>query len=92
MRSVISSPAIPAFALILAAAISGWPQRTIFNVPTSDVLDRGKVSVELDVSFSPNSRSAFGRFSSFVPRVVVGTCGNVEIGLNLTGNTQPAAD
>jgi hypothetical protein len=92
MRSVKSSPVIPVFALILAAAISGSAQQTIFNVPTSDVLDRGKVYAELDVSFKPNSQGALGRFSSFVPRVVVGTGGNVEVGFNVTGNIQPGAD
>jgi len=74
------------FALLLAVNIRG--QQTIFNVPTTDVLDRGKVYAELDVSFKPNQP----RFSSFVPRVVVGVGGNVEVGLNMTGNIQPGAD
>lgn len=67
-------------------------QQTIFNVPTTDVLDKGKVYLELDASFKPNDQDALRRFSSFVPRVVVGTGSNVEIGLNLTGNIQPGAD
>jgi len=74
------------FSLLLAA--NSQAQQTIFNVPTADVLDRGKVYAELDVSFKPNEP----RFSSFVPRVVVGTGGNVEVGLNVTGNIQPGAD
>ncbi|MGH9903862.1 MAG: hypothetical protein ACRD68_18790, partial [Pyrinomonadaceae bacterium] len=36
--------------------------------------------------------NSVGRFSSFVPRIVVGTGGRVEIGLNVTGNIQPGAD
>lgn len=67
-------------------------QQTIFNVPTTDVLDRGKVYVELDASFKTNSQPAVGRFSSFVPRIVVGVGGKVEVGLNITGNIQPGAD
>ena len=67
-------------------------QQTIFNVPTTDVLDRGKVYGELDISFKTNCQEAVCRFSSFVPRIVVGTGGNVEIGLNVTGNIQPGAD
>ena len=63
-------------------------QQTIFNVPTTDVLDRGKVYAELDAAFKPTGQ----KFSSFVPRVVVGVGGNVEVGLNLTGNIQPGAD
>lgn len=67
-------------------------QQTIFNVPTTDVLDKGKVYVELDAAFKFNNQEAVRRFSSFVPRVVVGTGGNVEVGLNVTGNVQPGAD
>jgi hypothetical protein len=83
--------------LIWSTVLSGiigtaFGQQTIFNVPTSDVLDRGKVYFELDAAFKPNSESALPKFSSFVPRMVVGTGGNVEVGLNLTGNIQPGAD
>ena len=67
-------------------------QQTIFNVPTSDVLDVGKVYVELDASFKTNDEDALRKFSSFVPRLVVGVGGNVEVGLNVTGNIQPGAD
>lgn len=67
-------------------------QQTIFNVPTTDALDQGKVYVELDAAFKPNRQDALGKFSSFVPRAVVGVGGNVEVGLNLTGNIQPGAD
>lgn len=63
-------------------------QQTVFNVPTTDVLPSGKVYVELDISAKPNEP----KFSSFVPRVVVGAGGDVEIGLNIAGNIQPGAD
>ena len=78
--------------LVLAAAAACAPnasaQQTVFNVPTTDVLDRGKVYVELDVPFKPVDP----KFSSFVPRIVVGTGGNVEVGLNIVGNIQPGPD
>lgn len=82
------------FSFIFTAllAVRTHAQQTIFNVPTSDVLDWGKVYFELDVAFKPNSSSSLSRFSSFVPRFVVGTGGNVEVGLNVTGNIQPGAD
>ncbi|MEP7074434.1 MAG: hypothetical protein ABI878_01380 [Acidobacteriota bacterium] len=67
-------------------------QQTIFNVPTTDVLDKGKLYAEVDASFKFNNQDALGKFSSFVPRVVVGVGGNVEVGLNVTGNIQPGAD
>ncbi len=67
-------------------------QQTIFNVPTTDVLDRGKVYVELDAAFKTNDQDALSKFSSFVPRVVFGVGHNVEVGLNVTGNIQPGSD
>jgi hypothetical protein len=67
-------------------------QQTIFNVPTNDILDRGKVYIELDSSFKPNNQEALRKFSSFVPRVIAGVGGNVEVGLNVIGNIQPGAD
>lgn len=78
------------FSLLLARMANG--QQTIFNVPTADVLDRGKVYGEIDVSFKPNCQAALCKFSSFVPRVVVGAGNNVEVGLNVTGNIQPGED
>jgi len=77
-----------AFFFSVLLAVNAKAQQTIFNVPTTDVLDRGKVYAELDLSFKPNEP----RFSSFVPRVVIGTGSNFEIGLNVTGNVQPGAD
>ena len=67
-------------------------QQTIFNVPTTDVLDRGKVYAELDVSLKPTDSAIVNKFSSFVPRVVVGAGSRIEIGLNITGNIQPGPD
>lgn len=80
------------FVALTAPAIFAHGQQTVFNVPTADVLDKGKVYVELDAAFKLNDQDALRRFSSFVPRVVVGTGGNLEIGLNITGNIQPGAD
>lgn len=78
--------------LVLASAKESNAQQTIFNVPSSDILDKGKVYVELDVTFKPNNGDDAGRFSSFVPRIVVGTGSDFEVGLNVTGNIQPGAD
>jgi hypothetical protein len=78
--------------IILAIALAANAQQTVFNVPTADILDKGKVYVELDVSFKTNNDDILRKFSSFVPRVVVGAGGNVEVGFNLTGNIQPGAD
>ncbi len=78
------------FSLLLCGNSSA--QQTIFNVPSTDVLDKGKVYGEFDASFKVNNQRDVRRFSSFVPRVVVGVGGNVEIGLDVTGNIQPGTD
>jgi hypothetical protein len=55
-------------------------------------LDKGKIYFELDATFKINDQEALRRFSSFVPRVVIGAGGNVEVGLNITGNINPGTD
>jgi hypothetical protein len=79
-------------ALLFAMFSAVHAQQTIFNVPTTDVLDRGKVYAELDVSFKPTDSAFVNKFSSFVPRVVVGAGSRMEFGLNVTGNIQPGPD
>ena len=86
LRNFILLIFLSAFAVIANA------QQTVFNVPTADVLERGKVYVELDAAFKFNDHGSLNRFSSFVPRVVAGAGKNVEIGLNITGNINPGAD
>jgi hypothetical protein len=78
--------------VITALSITGHAQQTLFNVPTTDVLDKGKVYFELDVSAKPNNSEAVSKFSSFVPRLVVGAGGKVEVGVNILGNVQPGSD
>ena len=80
--------AIAIFALLCGMALQAQAQQTVFNVPTTDVLEPGKVYVEADISAKPNAP----KFSSVVPRGVVGVGGRVEVGLNVTGNIQPGAD
>ncbi len=74
--------------LLIAAHATVNAQQTVFNVPTTDVLDPGQVYFELDISAKPVDP----KFSSFVPRLVIGAGGRVEVGLNVTGNIQPGAD
>jgi hypothetical protein len=74
------------------AAASIHAQQTVFNVPTTDVLDKGKVYFELDVSAKPNDSAAVTKFSSFVPRLVVGAGTHLEAGVNILGNIQPGPD
>jgi hypothetical protein len=79
---------LAAFVLMMCKADTSPAQQTVFNVPTSDVLPSGKVYAELDISAKPVDP----KFSSFVPRIVVGAGGKVEVGLNVLGNIQPGPD
>lgn len=83
---------ISLFILLTGLAMNTKAQQTVFNVPSTDVLDKGKVYVELDAAFKTNNQAALRKFSSFVPRGVVGVGSSVEIGLNLTGNINPGPD
>lgn len=91
MKIIISTFAV---LIIFSAAFvsSAEAQQTVFNVPSADVLEKGKIYVELDASFKLNNQEVLRRFSSFVPRGVVGVGRNVEVGLNITGNVQPGTD
>ena len=84
--------ALLCFGLLFVAPVELRAQQTIFNVPTTDVLDKGNIYLELDASLKPTDGTAVSKFSSFVPRVVVGAGNRIEIGLNVTGNIQPGAD
>ena len=59
-------------------------QETIFNVPSGDVLDKGKVYGEFDFAYFWNASAG-----SYTPRVVFGIGHQVEIGMNLNGITTP---
>lgn len=79
-------------AILLGSTLIAGAQQTIFNVPTTDIMGRGKVYGEFDAAFKPTDSDAVNKFSSFVPRFVVGVGGNVEVGLNVVGNYQPGSD
>jgi hypothetical protein len=78
--------------LIAGMCMKAQAQQTVFNVPTTDVLDKGKVYFELDITEKPNDSTVVNKFSSFVPRLVVGVGHRVETGMNILGNVQPGPD
>jgi hypothetical protein len=73
------------FALLLAGFAPCRAQQTVFNVPSADVLDRGKVYGEFDLLARPSD-------ASFVltPRVVIGAGHRIEAGVNFLGTAVPA--
>ncbi len=80
------------FLFLITLQLTIIAQQTIFNVPSTDILDKKQVYIELDAAFKTNNQPALSKFSSFVPRVVVGVGNKVEVGLNVIGNVQPGSD
>jgi hypothetical protein len=59
-------------------------QQTVLNVPSADVLDRGKAYFELDTTLHADPYA-----SSWEPRLVFGVGGNIEAGVNFVGLNHP---
>lgn len=80
--------------LVVVVCQTAAAQQTIVNVPSADVLEQGKVYIEFDASykFDSDPNNTVNKFSSFVPRFVVGIGKKIEVGLNVIGNIQPGAD
>ncbi len=72
------------FVAPLTLSVSVAAQETIFNVPSGDILDRGKLYSELDVTYRPSDS-----LKTFTPRLVVGVGKKVEVGVNVTGIASP---
>ncbi len=66
--------------IALAICAPVLAQQTVFNVPSGDVLEHGKVYGELDFGYPPDTSNA-----ALTPRVVFGAGHRVEVGLNLNG-------
>ena len=76
--------AVTAIALVTSAAPSR-AQQTLFNVPSADVLDEGKIYLEEDTLWRPSSRE----FALFTMRGVYGLGAHVEGGINFGGFVAP---
>jgi hypothetical protein len=77
---------ISLFTLLVCLGVSACAQETVFNVPSGDVLDRGKVYAELDVTYQHLQDVA-----GFTPRVVVGLGKRIEAGVNINDLTTDSA-
>jgi hypothetical protein len=63
-----------------------FAQETVFDVPSPDILDKGKIYGELDGTARP-----VNPVYTFEPRVVVGLGHRIEAGLNFIGLSEPAS-
>lgn len=75
------------FILAIWAASGAYGQQTVFDVPSADVLDKGKVYGELDGTARP-----VDPLYTFTPRVVVGLGHRIEAGVNFDGLSAPTMD
>jgi len=70
---------------LAASAVPARAQQTLFNVPSADVLDKGKVYLEEDTLWRPSDPD----FAVFTMRGVYGLGSNIEGGVNFGGFVTP---
>jgi hypothetical protein len=73
-----------AMLILFFSPVSVLAQETVFNVPSADVLEKGKAYAELDSTVRPVDPMV-----GFTPRFVVGTGYGIEVGMNFAGWTSP---
>jgi hypothetical protein len=76
---------IAALGLAVCAGRAARAQQTVFDVPSPDVLDKGKVYFELDGTARP-----VNPMYTFTPRIVIGAGHDIEAGMNFDGLSEPA--
>ncbi len=69
------------FAMVLLGSVSVTAQSLIFNVPSTDVLEKGKTNVEFDW-FAHLESHANGGSAGYMPRFTHGLGKGLEVGLN----------
>ena len=70
--------------LVLFPAARARAQETVFDIPSADILDQGKVYFEQDGTVRPVDPMA-----TFTPRVVFGIGHGIEVGVNFDGLSAP---
>ncbi len=73
--------------LVVFPVCGAYGQETVFDVPSADILNKGKVYGELDGTLRPVDFLA-----TFTPRVVVGIGHGIEVGVNINGLSAPVLD
>jgi hypothetical protein len=70
--------------LVIFPVCSAYGQQTVFDVPSADIMDKGKVYGELD-----GTVRSVDSLATFTPRVVVGIGHRIEVGVNFDGLSAP---
>jgi hypothetical protein len=63
---------------------AAFAQLTIFNIPTTDVVDKGKVYFEFDYLLQIPKSAGMSRLSVYDPRPIIGVGSGVEVGINVS--------
>ena len=88
------APAVCAALWCGLAAQNARAQSTIFNIPSTDTVEKGKAYVEFDYLPQAPGPDSGGRITFINPRLVVGVPHDVEVGLNFPtyhyGDSSPA--
>jgi len=85
LRASIRPYQFAVFILLAFPFSRAYGQETVFDVPSADILDQGKVYGELD-----GTVRVANTFVTFTPRIVVGVGHGVEMGVNFDGLSAPA--
>ena len=70
--------------LVIFPVRGAYAQQTVFDVPSADILDKGKVYFEQD-----GTVRVVDPYATFTPRVVVGIGHQIEVGVNFDGLSAP---
>jgi hypothetical protein len=70
--------------LVVFPVRGAYAQETVFDVPSADILDKGKVYFEQD-----GTVRVVDPYATFTPRVVVGIGHQIEVGVNFDGLSAP---
>jgi hypothetical protein len=74
---------MPTILAVVLAAQTARAQTTIFNIPTTDVVDKGQQYFEFDLSAQLPKPDLRNRLYIYNPRFVAGVAPNVEAGVNI---------
>jgi len=73
--------------LVIFSVRGAYAQQTVFDVPSADILDKGKVYFEQD-----GTVRVVDPYATFTPRVVVGIGHQIEVGVNFDGLSAPTVN
>jgi hypothetical protein len=82
-RTLTLVPAVLVALVFNLIAQSAMAQSTIFNIPSTDTVDKGKGYFEIDILPQAPGPDTGARTSIFNPRIVVGLPMNAEVGFNI---------